>query len=152
MVPYFQAGLRKKEACLWLVSQRNGLDFCRVTVQNLIPGFSRYESSGQFKMLSAEDWYLSHEAFDQGKAFRNAQDHADEFRKLGFQHIRVAGDIGGAIPRKDWPEVEDYERRISVWIKPEPVVALCAYPILECTPSQTKGILDSHEDVLIGRL
>lgn len=152
MLPFFQAGLDKGEACLWLVSRKIGLEFAQVSIANSIPGFSSFVSSGQFEILGAEDWYLMDEFFDEAKAIGGFERFFDEKRRLGFQRFRIAGDIGGAVPRTYWPSVEAYERKVSPWIKSESVIALCAYPILECTPSQAKEILGCHDDVLVGKL
>ena len=152
MIPYFRAGLEGGEACLWLVSRKNGIDFSCVTAEGLIPGFLDYASSGQFEILSAEDWYLTDGSFDEDRAIANISSHLTKIRAKNFDRLRAAGDIGGAVPRADWARVEAYEKKISSWLKANSVIALCSYPILECAPSQVKGILDSHEDVLIGRL
>ena len=151
MIPFFQAGLENKEACLWLVSEKNGLDFARATAEAMIPGFSSYVSTGQFQISSAEEWYLTNGSFDEAKAIQNAEEHLAKIQKQGFGRLRGAGD-GGFVSRKDWPLVEVYEKKISLWIKANSIVCLCAYPILECTPSQTKGILGCHEDVLVGKI
>lgn len=152
MVPYFQAGLEKGEACLWLVSKRNGSDLIRATAGALIQRFKDCLSSGQFQILSAEDWYLTDGSFDELKAIRNAEQYLEKIQKLGFETIRAAGDIGGATSRSEWVQIEDYEKKMSPWIKSQSVIALCAYPILECMPSQIKGILGCHEDVLVGQI
>jgi len=151
MIPFFRAGLEKGEACLWLVSQKNGLDNARATAEAMIPQFSHYVSTNQFQILSAEDWYLTEGSFDEMKAMNNALQYLETIQKKGFERLRGAGD-GGVISRKDWPIVEAYEKKMGPWIKANHIVALCAYPILECTPSQTKGILDCHEDVLVGKI
>lgn len=151
MIPFFQAGLEKGEACLWLVSKRNGLAYTCAVAEVLIPGFSHYISSGQLEVSSAEEWYLTDGGFDEAKAVQNAEQYLEKIGKSDFCRLRGAGDAG-AILRKDWPLVENYERKMGPWIKLHLVIALCAYPILECTPSQTKGILECHEDVLVGRL
>jgi len=151
MIPFFQAGLEKREACLWLVSQKNGLDSALTIAQATIPQFSNYVSTGQFQILSAEDWYLTDGSFDEAKAINHALEYLETIQKKGFQQLRGSGD-GGVILRRDWPLVEAYEKKMGPWIKENHIVALCAYPILECTPSQTKGILDCHEDVLVGKI
>ena len=151
MIPFFQAGLEKGEACLWLVSKRNDFDHAYVAAQTIIPQFSNYISSGQFQILSAEERYLTEGSFDEAKAMANALQYLEKIQKQGFKQLRGAGD-GGVISRKDWPLVEAYEKKMGPWIKLNSIIALCAYPILECTPSQTKEILDCHEDVLVGRI
>ena len=150
MIPFFQAGLEKGEACLWMVSGKIGFDFARATAEAMIPRFSDYISTGQFQMIPAEEWYLTNGSFDEAKAISNAQHYMEKIKKQGFSRLRGAGDAG-VFSREDWPAVEAYEKKMSPWIKSQPVIALCAYPILECTPSQAKGILECHEDVLVGK-
>ena len=151
MIPFFQAGLEKKEACLWLISEKNGLSFCRDTAEAIIFNFTHYVSIGQLVILPAENWYLTDGAFDEAKSIQNAERYFETFRENGFTRFRGAGD-GGFLSRRDWPIVEAYERKIGPWLKANSITGLCAYPILEFTPSQAKAILDCHEDVLVGRL
>jgi hypothetical protein len=151
MIPFFQAGIEKREACLWIVSERIGLTAARDTAEALIPFFTAHLESGLFRLIAAEEWYLTEGAFDKEKAMASAADYLDQVLKTGFHRLRAAGD-GAAIPRADWEKFQDYEREIAVWIKGQPVIALCAYPILECTPTQTKSILEAHDDVLVGHL
>ena len=151
MVPFFRQGLEKGEACLWLVSKRNGAEAARQSALILIPKCAEYMESGQFHILPAEDWYLTEGAFDEERAIQNAGRYWVQIQNLGFHTLRAAGDIGGAIHRSQWPLVEAYEKKISPWIASEGVIALCAYPILECTPTQTRGVVGCHEDVLVGR-
>lgn len=150
-IPYFRIGLEKREACLWLVSKRNGADRARQAAVMLIPRYADYMASGQFQVLPAEDWYLAEGVFDEAQAIQNAAQYLKQIQELGFEILRAAGDIGGAVARNEWPAVEAYERKISPWIASERVIALCAYPILECSPTQIRGIVGCHEDVLVGR-
>jgi len=46
--------------------------------------------------------------------------------------------------------VQVYEKAMAEWIKDNPVIGLCAYPILECSLNETKAVLDCHDDVLVG--
>ena len=151
MIPFFQSGLEKGEACLWLVSNQIGLDVARSAAQTLIVDFDSHVSRGRFELISAEGWYLTDGSFDESKAINNAEKYLMNIRINGFNVLRGAGD-GGCIQRRDWPDVYAYEKKMALWIKSQPVIALCAYPILECTPSQTKQILECHEDVLVGKM
>ena len=148
-IPFFEAGLKKNQVCLWLVSDRIGVDIAKATAEAMIFDCDQYFSAGQFQIQRAEDWYLSNGQFDEAKAIQNAENHVGQLKN--GQILRGAGD-GGCFQRKDWPEVFAYEKKMDIWVKTKPVIGLCAYPILECTPSQTKQILECHEDVLIGKM
>lgn len=148
MIPYFEAGLQKRDACLWLVSKRHRLDFARIVNQII----DRHRPlPEQFQILCAEDWYLDGTgSFSEEKSLENAGNYIRSIFEKGFKCLRGAGDAG-AIPRKDWPAVAIYEEKAQTIVKSNPVIALCAYPILECTPSQTKQVLELHDDVLVGK-
>jgi hypothetical protein len=147
MLPYFETGLRKGDACLWLISRKHHLNFDQLTAEMLE---RHYPMPGQFQILSAEDWYLDpNGAFSEEQSLRYAQKYVEDVFAKGFPCLRAAGDAG-AISRDDWPAVCRYEEKADDIIKSFPIIALCAYPILECVPSQTKRVLELHDDVLIG--
>lgn len=148
MIAYFQAGLEAGDACLWLVSEKIGMEEACETAESVIPGFPSYVERRQLQILSAEDWYLHSGCFDEGQSFRNASYFLEEIQKLGFSRIRGAGDAG-AVPRRDWPRLWSYEKNVDSLIKASPLIALCAYPILELSLKETKMVLDCHDDVLI---
>ena len=150
MIPYFQAGLQKGEACLWLVSEKMGVQEASAVAESKIPRFFYYLASGQMQILSAEDWYLTDGFFDEEKAVSNANEVLARIKKMGYHRLRGAGDAG-AIPRRDWSRVHIYEGNISGLIRSAPLIALCAYPILECSLPDTQSILENHDNVLIGR-
>ena len=152
MVPYFQAGLAEKNtACLWVVSETIGIDHARAVAEALIPEFTPSLASGRFLLCQAEAWYLADGRFDEERALRNAAQHLAEIQEAGYRWLRIAGDTG-AVDRSDWEKFRRYERTVSSWIKQKPATALCAYPILSCTPSQTRDVLECHDDVLVGHL
>lgn len=151
MIPYFQAGLERKEACLWLVSEKIGLDLARNAAASLIPDFSLLADSGQFTITGARDWHGGWSYLDEKQVIENVEHHLKQVQSLGYGRLRSAIDVR-VIGQRDLEMYRDYELKISPWIKSHPVIALCAYPILECTPSQTKNVLECHDDVFHGRL
>jgi len=150
IAPYLQSGLEKGEACLWLVSAKIGVERACDYVRTWIPQAAASLACGRLQILSGEEWYLTGGEFDEAKAIANALKYLEQVQKQGFKILRGSGDAG-AIPRTDWPKVQIYEKKMAPWIKSQPVIALCAYPILECTLTETKAVLDCHDDVLIGR-
>lgn len=149
MVPFFQAGLEKGDACLWLVSEKIGFRRAYEAAQSGISRFQEAVSSGQFEIISGESWYLNDGVFDESQAVLNAQNYLEKIKKAGFKCLRGAGDAA-CIPKPEWPKADVYERKMDAWIRSQPIIALCAYPLLQCTPSQAKNVLEAHQDVLMG--
>lgn len=149
LIPYFQSGLEKQEACVWLVSEKIGVDKTLHLCETQIPRFWFYFASGQFQILSAENWYLTDGVFDEAKAISHADSIFKHTIEQGYTRLRAAGDVA-SIPKKDWPLVHAYEEKVHSWIRNYPIIALCAYPIVECSLFDTKSIVTSHDDVLAG--
>ena len=80
MVSYFQAGLEKGQACLWLFSERIGVKEVHYAA-SFIPGFETYLAKGQLEILPGEDWYLTNGAFDEEKAMANAANYLGKTQK-----------------------------------------------------------------------
>ncbi|MDP3921692.1 MAG: MEDS domain-containing protein [Candidatus Omnitrophota bacterium] len=149
MIPYFQSGLHKGEACLWIVSEKIGIEHARVTAEAEIERYLFYVACGQFQIVSAEEWYFTEGRMDEEKSLLNAQRQIERIQKQGYHRLRGAGDMG-TLSRENWPRAHDYEHKIAEMVKGQPVIALCAYPILECTITDTKNILEEHDGVLMG--
>lgn len=149
MVPFLGAGLEKGQACLWLVSRRIGLERVYDVARQHLPNFSEALPSGQLEILCGEDWYLTDGLFDEEKAFLNASKYLERIHKRGFTQFRASGD-GASVPQSEWPKVRTYEAKVNVFIRESGGIALCAYPILQCTLSDTKAVLDTHDEALVG--
>ena len=152
MLAYFRAGLEKGQACFWLVTEKIGLEEVHRLADIKIPRFLYYLCSGQIKILSAEDWYLTNGVFDEKKALGNAERLVRHYLEQGYHCIRLGGSCAAVTVREDWWKLESYERKAHEVIKAAPAIALCAYPILDCSLKETKMVVDSHDDVLINRL
>jgi len=149
MAAYFRAGLGQGNACLWLVAAHVGTQQAYQALKQQVVDIDVYMANGAMRIKSAEDWYLTEGRFDSEKAQQNALREYESVRAAGFSVLRGAGDAA-AIPLADWPQLHEYECAIGDWIGSNPVIGLCAYPIAQCTLSQTKHILETHDDVLAG--
>lgn len=150
MSQYFRAGLEKGQACVWIVSEKVGVESANVFLDTMIPRFLYYKSSNQMIIRSAQEWYLTDGNFDEAKALNNAQDVIEGMFKKGYHCVRGAGDVG-VLPKEDWPKLEAYEKKIHELVKGAPIIGLCAYPILDCSLRETRMVLDCHDDVLVGK-
>jgi len=151
MTAYFRAGLAQGHACLWLVAKHVGVEKAYQALKQQVPELDICIADGSMRILNAEDWYLTEGRFDSAKAQANSARQYERITAAGFSVLRGAGDVA-AIPVEDWPIVHEYECAIGSWINSNPVIGLCAYPIAQCTLSQTKHVLETHDDVLAGAL
>jgi hypothetical protein len=147
---FFRAGLEKGEACLWLVPAATGIEKAKGMAELLIPGAERYLETGQLEIRSGEDWYLTGGRFDADRAVNHAAAALEEMRAAGYKILRGVGDAA-AIPHQDWPAVHVYEQKMADFIPSAPLIALCTYPILQCSIADTRAVVEEHDSVLVGR-
>ena len=150
MIPFFQTGLEKGEACLWLLSEKNHYDETYVFVEKTLPRFSFYRELNQLQILPAEDWYLCRGAFDEEQALSNIGRYVERMEAKGFQRWRASGDVGAIVP-EDRIRFSAYERKVHPLIKERSLTALCAYPLYDCNLPQIKSVVDCHDGVLAAR-
>jgi len=149
---FFQAGLEKGNACLWLVSEKIGVEKAKTFLEIMIPKCAGYLASGQLQILSGEAWYLDGGRFSENRIVRNLEQFLEFVKKGNFSGIRICGD-GASIPRNQWEFLFRYEKKIDPVLREKRVICVCAYPILGCSVTDTKTILDLHKDgVFIGHI
>ena len=69
---YIYAGLKKGNACLWLVNDQIGIEKAEQEFLSVYPDATGYLVSHQMQIKSAQTWYLNRGSFDMGQALQNA--------------------------------------------------------------------------------
>ncbi len=151
LTAYFKAGLIQNEACLWLVPDAFGKDRAYEAMKAEVVDIDVYISRGSFQILSADEWYLTGGRFDEERAVQNAAQAVAAAKALGHAVLRGAGDAG-VIRHQDEPRLHAYEQKMDTWIHGQSVIGLCTYPLSRCTLAETKHVVETHDDVLIGRV
>lgn len=149
--PFIKCGLKKGHACLWLVSEKIGVEAVIKALGATVPHLSHLIATKQLVVLPAEEWYLTDGRFDAAKAIQKALYHYQYSRQLGFRCLRITGDAG-VVSAEDREAVQAYEKKCHEFIHKKAVIAVCAYPILACNLKHTRMVIHSHDDVMAGRL
>lgn len=144
---YLYAGLKKGNACLWLVNDELGIERAEKEFLGVYPDATGYVLSHQLQIKSAQTWYLKRGCFDMGQALENARTFLDGCAKRDFACVRGMGDVG-SIPDEDWMQVHDYEDKLHGMMDTIPLIAVCAYPIHRCSIADTKHVIESHHQPL----
>ncbi len=144
---FLYAGLKKGNACLWLVNDELGIERAEQSFLSVYPDATGYILSHQIQIKSAQSWYLNRGCFDINQALENARIFLDECTRRDFACVRGIGDVG-AIPDEDWLAVHEYEDRLHAKMDKAPLIAVCAYPIQRCSIADTKQVITSHHQPL----
>ncbi len=151
LVPYFRAGLRSNESCIWVCSSPLGVDEAAEALDLAVPGLDRYLDSGQMRIIPYDRWYL-----DADGQFRAERVHAAWKEALaiatavGYAGLRVGGNTSW-LNETTWRPFFDYEDRLYGVVGPDPMLAICSYPIVSGLSPFIMEVAGSHQYALFRR-
>ena len=150
VIPFLRRGLESHEACLWVVSRTIGV---LEAIEALQRGYdlTPFLGNGQLLVVPAEQWYLDRGQFSERKAFQKLKKFIEDREHRGYRHFRGVGDLAW-LEGEDWPAFQLFEKKVHQWIQEFGLTAVCAYPIQQCSVTQTKDVLDHHDSVFQTKL
>jgi hypothetical protein len=125
LVPYFEAGLRNNESCLWVTSEKLEADVAEDLMVDALPEFKSYLSSGQMEILSIRDWYEPGHVFSADAVLQGWIDKESASRAQGFSGLRLTGDTFW-VERSGWNDFMEYENKVNHAFRRYNLVALCS--------------------------
>jgi len=148
LVPYFKAGLKNNELCIWVTSEPLSEKKVKNALRGAIPNFDQYFKTGQMEIVPYNQWYLHNGKFDLQRVLKEVINKLKQAMKTGFDGIRITGDSAW-LEKTDWENFSDYERQINVAINKYRMIAICTYCLDECSASDIVDVVSSHEAALI---
>jgi hypothetical protein len=109
IVPYFVAGLKNNEQCMWGAAAPLYADEARRELAKAYPAAERLEREGRITIFDHHEWYTENPSADPVKDLLAAEQHAV---KAGRKGLRCGGNISW-LTQQDWGPFYDYERRAS---------------------------------------
>jgi PAS domain S-box-containing protein len=148
LVPYLKAGLNNHELCICIAAEPLDSEKTTAALKRIIPGFSKFLKKGQVEILSYEEWYLKNKAFDPEQALANLREGLDKSVSRGFEGLRLA-DNTFQLDTGDWESHSEYEAVADTIIEQNRILAVCAYSLDKCDPSEIIDIIQTHQFALI---
>jgi hypothetical protein len=138
LVPYFIAGLRARERCLWLaappVPAREGVQALRAAWDGIDAlmqeGVLRILDSARLKGLDVVQLCL---------------DEEERALSGGYSGLRIAGNAGFLEP-SGWAALMTAERAMTARFHGRRIVALCSY--MQCDDRQMSEVMQAHDCAL----
>lgn len=112
LVPYFAAGLRSNERCMWVTSEPVPAEMCLAALAEAVPDVEAYLDSGQLSILAHTDWYLRDGYFDVDRTLGAWREQHDLALASGYDGLRVTGNTAW-LEDKDWADFAEYEKAID---------------------------------------
>jgi MEDS: MEthanogen/methylotroph, DcmR Sensory domain len=146
LIPYFQAGVKNSEKCIWVACEP--LPARAVSVE-----ISKHRdlqdalTSGQLYIYDALEWYGDPASMSADVIIARWREKEDQALAEGFRGLRVTGNMS-FIPRENWNGLMDYEKKLHIGIQGRHIVACCSYHRLTCEPVDMLEVARNHHAAL----
>jgi two-component system, sensor histidine kinase PdtaS len=146
LVPYFVAGLRGNERCIWITARPLLAVDAAKALRAAWNGVDRAIETGALRTLDFDQWYAGARAL---KGLDMVQSWLEEEERAladGYNGIRIAGYTSFLEPG-DWSTFMEYEEAVTRAFANRRIVALCSYPI-QSSDEQMNEVMRVHHCAL----
>ena len=152
LVPYFMAGLKSKEFCLWIISNSELLTLEEATnaLRQALPNLDRYVAERSIEVVAHDDWFLNGGNFDLHKVANRFKEKLNEVLARGYAGMRVNGSPAW-IYKDDDKELVRFEEELDKLFPDLPVIASCTYPIADSAAGELLNVARTHQFVITRR-
>jgi hypothetical protein len=147
LVPYFRAGLRANERCIWMTAEP--LDAAAAEAELVKAGLDPQvlAREGALMIRDHTDWFGT---VDLSKPEQVMALWLEEERRAladGYRGIRITGNTSFVRP-EDWPAFMAYEELADREFASRRIVTLCSYRLAHCAATDLLDVVRHHHCAL----
>ena len=150
LVPYFKEGLAANQSCIWITSDPISPQEATNALRVAIPELDGYLATGQLEIIPHDAWYLIGGVFNIDAVLGEWCRKADIALAKGYCGLRATSDAA-CLQEDHWADLEVYEERVQASLHSQKIIALCSYPLRQCSASQFLQAVNSHDGALVRR-
>ncbi|MHC4889546.1 MAG: PAS domain S-box protein [Planctomycetota bacterium] len=148
LVPYFMAGLKNNEFCMWITSEPLNVEEAHRALKKKVRNLDGYIKKGQIEILDYTQWYTKAGRFDANEVLDGWIEKEKQALEKGFEGLRLSGNTFW-LDQRDWKKFTDYEAAVNSVIGQHQMLAVCTYSLEKCTPLEIIDVVSNHEFALI---
>ncbi len=150
LVPYFKAGLKNNEFCMWVTAASLNAGEVKVYMAEAMPDFDAYFEKGQIEIIPYTEWYTINGGFDPERVLIGWIEKLRKAGERGFRGLRATGDVSW-LETGGWKDFLDYEQTVNDLIVRHEMIALCTYPLDGCDANNILDVVNAHQFALTRR-
>jgi PAS domain S-box-containing protein len=128
IVPFFEAGLRAGELCVWLPAQPSLETAVSDRLRERVPDFDDRVARGDMHFVSTDQFFRPEGSFRVDAVLSRWVAFRERACDEGYAGLRGAGDQSW-VAADDWRVFSEFEDRLTGLIAMHPVILLCTYPL-----------------------
>ncbi|MGA9141147.1 MAG: MEDS domain-containing protein, partial [Methanocella sp.] len=112
LVPYFKAGLKNNEFCMWITAESLNAGEVKAYMAEAMPDFNVYFEKGQIEIIPYTEWYTINGGFDPEGVLTGWIEKLRKAGERGFRGLRATGDVPW-LETGGWKDFLDYEQNVN---------------------------------------
>lgn len=144
LVPYFVAGLRNHERCVWITAPplpaREALALLEMAWGDDVRSAL---AKGALRVLDFDRWYAEDSRLKGVDVVEAWLDEEKRALAEGYRGLRIAGNTS-FLHARDWAQFMEYERAVTARLYGRRIVALCSYALNGRDPHKIAEVMHAH--------
>jgi len=152
LIPYFKAGLERREFCLWVVSDAELLTVAQAqeALTQAVPNLDRHLADENIEIVGGHDWYFEQHALNLERAKHGWDAKLKRALARGFEGLRVSADTFW-LAKRDWKDFFAYEKQVNDWIINQSMTVMCTYPLAKSGATEVLDVVQAHQFAIARR-
>jgi two-component system, sensor histidine kinase PdtaS len=130
LVPYFVAGLRAEERCIWVTAQPLPAAEAKRELAAVWPELDKALAINAIRILDFDQWYAGNEGLKGADVVDLWLKEEEQALAAGYQGLRIAGNTS-FLQDQDWEAFMEYEQLVDERLQGRRIIALCSYVLGE---------------------
>lgn len=147
LVPFFVAGLRNRERCIWITAEPLNSAGAKLQLQRVGIDVEAAIRSGALTIQDYTEFYRSARGMKSSEVAELWLAEEERALEAGYEGLRITGNASFVNP-ETWPDFMDYEEVVHRAFQGRRIVSLCSYHARRCAPSEMADVMRRHSAVL----
>jgi len=147
VVPFFKAGLRANEFCLWIVANSELLTIneAKAVLYAAVPDFDRLLKNGNIEIVPYYKWFLTGRAVNVRKAIARFRQKVSEAANRGFSGTRLTGSPAWMRNNLRARSFREFEQKFDGQLTREQMIAACTFPLRLSGAEDILNVARTHQ-------
>ena len=147
LTPYFKAGLRLDERCLWITAPPLTALEARAEMAKLLPDIDAIIQAGRLRIIDASDWHAGTDGFRAEQMIGRWLQEEEDALAQGCNGLRIA-ENASFLMQLDPAALMEYEHAVTEAFQERRIVALCSFNLHQCEATDVFDIIRGHHFTL----
>jgi hypothetical protein len=147
LVPYFSAGLRNNERCIWITAEPLRAQAAKLELRKAGFDVDGAVKNGSLTVRDFSDWYAEAGRLKGTEVVELWLEAEQRALAQGYSGLRITGNVT-FLSSDTWPAFMEYEEAVDKAFHGRRIVTLCSYRLGECGASEILDVVHRHSCTL----